>query len=105
MTRRALKSVRSSECCGTISTTVRRPSSFCSGRRDATSEGGDPLFARLPKFGSRLDLHREFVHRAVAGDDDSMLAAVTFSLVEDCVDLARIDILATDREHVVDPAE
>ena len=103
-TRRALKSVRGNVPGGTISTTARKPSNFCSAA--ATSALKPPTRASPAcDFLDGLHPHGELVHRALARDDDAVLAAVSGGLVENGVDLARIDVLAADREHVVDAAE
>ena len=52
-----------------------------------------------------LDANDELVHRALARDDDPVLAAVTRELVDDGVDFAGIDVLAANGEHIVDAAE
>src|SRR5689334_3606166 len=56
-------------------------------------------------FRGRLDADQQFVHRTFACDHDAMLAAVLRQRVQHRVDLARIDVLAADREHVVDAPE
>ncbi len=52
-----------------------------------------------------LDADEQLVHRALAGDHDPVLAAVAGEPAHHRVDLARIHVLAADREHVVDAAE
>ena len=105
MTRRALKSVRGNVSGATISVLVRSPSIFCMpGGRSRCEQLDAPPRLRA-NLGGRLDPQQKLVHRGFAGDHDAMLAAVAGDLVEHGVDLARIDVLAADREHVVDAPE
>jgi len=53
----------------------------------------------------RFHPQQQLVHRRLARDDDLMLAAIARRLVQRGIDLARIDVLAADREHIIDPAE
>ena len=105
ITRRALKSVRGNVPGATTSTSARKPEHLLQLVRRPRAEA---LASRRPpreRRGVRLDAQQQLVHRALAGDDDAVLAAVAGDLVERRVDLARIDVLAADREHVVDAAE
>jgi hypothetical protein len=53
----------------------------------------------------RPHLEQQLIHRRFARDDDLVLPAIGRHLVQGGVDLARIDVLAADREHVVDAPE
>ncbi len=106
ITRRALKSVRGNVPGGDdldlraqAEHLLQLARGLVAQRRDARS----PPCAIV--LGVDLDADHELVHRALAGDDDPVLAAVAGQLVQHRIDLARIDVLAADREHVVDAPE
>src|SRR5437016_5887429 len=50
-----------------------------------------------------LGANQELVHRLAARDDDPKLAAEPIDRAQRVLDRARVDVLAADDEHVVDP--
>src|SRR5439155_409435 len=72
-------------------------------RYPVLERGELPLLLHLRRG---LDAQEQLVHpRTAPADDDPVLTAVAFDLVERCVDLARVHVLAPDGEHVVDAPE
>src|SRR6266851_5112055 len=52
----------------------------------------------------QLRAHQKLVHCLAPGDDDSKLAAKAGNRTQHVLDRARVDVLASNDEHVVDPA-
>ena len=104
ITRRALKSVRGIECGSDDLDQRAQAEHLLDLVRDLGAEFLHRLRAR-EGVGGRLHPQHQFVHRRLAADHDAMLAAIVRQFVERGVDLARIDVLAADGEHVVDAPE
>src|SRR6266851_4953917 len=90
---------------------VNHPSSFELGARQRALrhqlEHRADSEPRLKPFAHcLLDLRadQKLVHCLAPGDDDSKLAAKAGNRTQHVLDSARVDVLASNDEHVVDPA-